>query len=322
MQLGDGRPPVHRPPDHRTTQRVVVGDGRKHQVGAVAATREALFALEQGPPVVQPGCADRSHVDLLVFGLADVGHVQQPAVEPESPRVAEAVRPHLACPALPVGERVVGRDCVRRCGVHVEAKQRGQQRLGPLSVVEAVIGRSSVAQRHVEVAVRPERQHAAVVVARRLRDVQQLGDGLRRRGVAPARSVVLHDAGVAGAVRVVHEQPAVLCEVGVEGDSEQPLFEAGGADLGRDVEEVRQLAVPEDADDSFLLGKEHPVVAGQRRHRQHQADSGCQPLGVETLQRAGGERGRNAGRRRGRRGARPERRWAAGVRRCVAAGRG
>ena len=124
---------------------------------------------------------------------------------------------------------------------------------------------ATVAGPDVQVAVRTERHRAAVVVG-----VGAVFDQHDRAGAA------LDDIGVGGVgdeprdhdvaavARVVHEQPAVGPEVGVEGKAEQPSLPTV-LDLRADVHERRDGAAGCDRlDDPALLDDEQPVrpIAG------------------------------------------------------------
>ena len=124
-----------------------------------------------------------------------------------------------------------------------------------MPVALRIAGRAAVAQRHVEHAVQAKRQHAAVVIRKRLRLREQ---HLRRRGVRAARvtgDAVLSDHRGAPPIGVEHEESAVRDVVGMEGQTQQPALVGTRVDDGTDVQErVRgEPAVGDDANAAFLL---------------------------------------------------------------------
>ena len=123
--------------------------------------------------------------------------------------------------------------------------------------------RSTVAQRHIEHAVGPECQHAAVVIGKRLGLREQ---HLRRRGIGAVgigRDPVLSDHRGAPQFRVVDEEASVRGVVRVKRQAQQPaLVGAGVDDAGEVQERVRdELAVDDDANAAFLLDDEEATGA-------------------------------------------------------------
>jgi hypothetical protein len=106
-------------------------------------------------------------IDLLASPLADVGDDQAAAgpVEREAPRVAQSRGPDLV-PSRDPDVRVAGGDRVGGLGrKRFDSKQLAEQGLEVLSRVEGVTPAAAVADRDIEVAVRPELDLTAVVVA-------------------------------------------------------------------------------------------------------------------------------------------------------------
>jgi hypothetical protein len=266
-QRRDAAPAVHVPPGDGAPLAVGVFQHGEHQARPAAPLRraEAPAPLHHAPPVVQPRRPGGDHVHLLHLALPHVCQVEEPglAVEGEAPGVPQPRGPHLPPPARPPRVRVVRRDRVRVAAVHVQPEQGAQERGGVLPVPLRVAAGAAVAHPHVQPAVRPERQHPAVVVGERLRDVE---DQPRRRGIGAggvgAHSVALH-ARVPGQVGVVDVEVAVGGIRRVEGQPEQPPLAAAG-DAVRDVQERRgeEGAVLHHADAPRLLHDEEARVAG------------------------------------------------------------
>ena len=99
--------------------------------------------LEGVPAVVEAGGGGRGDVDLLPGPLADIADVDQPVVEGEAPRVAQAVGPHLGSTSSR-DERVVGGHLVGLPAVDVDAKDRSEESVGILAVFERVAGPASM----------------------------------------------------------------------------------------------------------------------------------------------------------------------------------
>jgi hypothetical protein len=161
-------------------------------------------------------------------------------------------------------------------------------------VARAVVaGGAAVADRDVEVAVRAEREVAGVVVALRLRDLQQCplrptidAAAVRRRpelGQDEGVAVVLGRPRPSGGA-VPDEQPSVVGVVGVERDAEQALL-AAGEDGVSEVQERRLEPGTglDGVDDALLFGQVGPVAAGREGDVQWRAaavDDGLEPDGV------------------------------------------
>jgi hypothetical protein len=124
-------------------------------------------------------------------------------------------------------ERVVGRDGVWSSAVDIEAEHGPEESLGTLPVVLRIAGGASIAEAHVEHAVRAEGEHATVVVR----------EGLVHREDRRARARVGH-VGVFGhgvaddlgarvvRIRVVHEEMTVHGVLGMKRHPEQPPLSA------------------------------------------------------------------------------------------------
>ena len=159
--------------------------------------------------------------------------------------------------------------------VDVHAEHLGEQRLVVLAVAVRVVLAAAVAHADEHGAVGGEGEQAAVVVREGLVDREQdvLAVGVGDVGIGADR--VARDDRVAGVVRVVHEEAAVVLVVGMERDAEQSALAAAAHQLV-DVEERRleQHAVLDDADGARLLDDEEAVRIEARRgdvHRQAQA---------------------------------------------------
>ena len=72
---------------------------------------------------------------------------------------------------------------IRRPRIHIQAQDFGQQRGGALAVAKRIIARAAVAQAEVKIPVGTKRQFAALVVAKRLRDLQQDAFGFQVGGI-------------------------------------------------------------------------------------------------------------------------------------------
>jgi uncharacterized heparinase superfamily protein len=94
-----------------------------------------------------------------------------------------------------------------------------------LCTLVGIARRASVAHAHVEIAGGVERDLAAVVIGKRLVDVQQDLLARRVRSVGGNALEARHD-GVALLVRVVDEETAVALVVGIEREAEEAAFAA------------------------------------------------------------------------------------------------
>ena len=57
--------------------------------------------------------------------------------------------------------------------IHVDAQDLAEQLADVLSTVARIVARAAVTHSDVEESIRPERQHAAIVVGERLRDHEE-----------------------------------------------------------------------------------------------------------------------------------------------------
>ena len=160
---------------------VVVVIDRRDGVHACLRGRVGDRPLEARPAEVVAAGVAGDVVDLLPFALAGVADVEitGDGVDPEPPRVAEAVVPDLATGAGLPDERIRPRDRVRvgRGRVkRIDAEDVAEQ------VVECLRERArrvdhprvAVADGDVEVAVGAELEHPGVVVLPRLDDLEDL----------------------------------------------------------------------------------------------------------------------------------------------------
>src|SRR5262249_39813630 len=91
---------------------------------------------------------------------------------------------------------------------------------------------AAVAEADVEEAVRTESETAPIVVRERLADEEHVG-AARRGDVAVGGYAKARHVGVAGAVRVVDEDPRIARIAGMERDAEQPLRTAARHSSGK-----------------------------------------------------------------------------------------
>jgi len=213
LELWDGGPVVDEPTEDRDSFVVVVLEDRIDQVrrqaaqvigdGSVGAD-EIEVAFLVAPAVV---LAFLDAIDFLNAVLADVGNEELVAVETESERIAKSGRVDFRHRAA-LREWIVGGDAVFPVGgvraVDVDSQDLAEdsgvvlgvadERIVAVVVVATavVIGAASVAQRDVQIAIRPEREHSAVVVGLRLVDAE---DRVARCGINPVRVVGVNQPG-------------------------------------------------------------------------------------------------------------------------------
>src|ERR1043165_1064508 len=278
----------------RAAEAVAVLEDRHGQAGGRAVGRGvvAVRRFHETPAVVlAAGAARRLQVDLFVLVLADVGHpeVAGLAVEGETPRVAQAVRPDLAARAGARGERVGGGDGVRRA-VDVDARELAEKLAEVLAVIVRIAAGAAVADADVEVAVGPELQLAAVVIGELgVRDGEDDGAAgdVGAVGIG-GEDGVARDGDVAVRRGVVDEEETVRRVVRMEGEAEEPALVAAGNEAA-DVEEGRgqdARAVPDD-DGAALLDDEEPGVA-RADDAEGRGEAARDPLQRDFL-RGGGE---------------------------------
>ena len=238
-------------------------------------------AFPDSPAIV---AAEGHDVDLLARALAHVADVElarSAAVEGEAPWVAHANGEDLVAPGRRAEERIarwrrIGRlAAVRK--IHVDAQDLAEQLVDVLRTVAGIVAGAAIAHPDVEEPVGAERQHAAVVVGERLRDLEEglLGEVGDVR-IAHGSPVLRDHGGAVRLARVVDEEATVRRELRVEGESEQaPL--AAREHLCGDVEEDRRrgLAGLQHLDDAGPLEHEQPIAAVPRvRHEEGAAQAG------------------------------------------------
>ncbi len=266
---------------------------RTARVRAARRGERGLAALAADPAQVRR-CRGRSadEVDLLPLVLSNVAHVEVAGVpiEGEAEGVAHSDGPDLVAGArlagigIVVGHRVVGAveaalggDGSRIHPAHVDAQDLSQQGARALAVSRdsrAVVAlRSAIARRDVQVAVRTERQLAAVVVGRRMVDAEDDGPGSRIGDIRIAgRSLIAldHDVAVREA-GVVDVEAAGRPVVGLHGHREEPpltavqdLVETRGSEVEEGHRQQRlRLARPDE--DHALLRRDEAVPQIVRR---------------------------------------------------------
>ena len=142
----------------------------------------AECAFEDAPAVV---AATPDYVYLFASALPDVGDVQltRGAVKRKAPGVAQPVGINLVAARRRAGERVIKRRAVRLTAarvVYVNAQNLAEQFVDILRAIAGVVGRAAIAHADVEISIRPELDHAPVVILVWLRNEEQ--HGLRRQG--------------------------------------------------------------------------------------------------------------------------------------------
>ena len=138
-----------------------------------------------------------------------------------------------------------------------------------------IAARPSVAQPDVQVAVRAEGQRAAVVVRKRLADLQndQLAARVRLIGVPDADREARYDGAAWARRAVVDEEVAVARVQRIERQPQQPLLGFKGhlaPDVQKDGGRRSQALIREDGDKPFLQDRPQPVASvpciGQVHH--------------------------------------------------------
>ncbi len=226
-----------------------------------------------GPLPVGPG-----DIDLVEAALADVGDDEMAVapIEGEAPGIAQPERPDEVGARRRAREGIAGRDGMvgRRLGmmVDVQPQHLPEQVVDVLSAALRVAPAAAVPQAEIEIAVRAERDVAAVVVGVGLRDDQQDGLALRIRAIGVERGTLepREHARAVSRAGVAHEEPAVLGVARMEGEAQEPPF-AAREDAAAQIEVGRgqEHAAGEDSDAAALLGDEDPVVprVGERGRR-------------------------------------------------------
>ena len=228
--------------DRAVRVRVRVDQNRLHK-GAGAAAGAGDVAFPAVPPVILAAGARRGlEGDLFPEALADVRDEQVPGLAIEAPAigVAQPAPPDLVGGLGIADKGVIGRNVVRR---HAHLVVAGVDAQDLAQEVEVVLRRSArgppVAQPDVQVAVvGAEVDIAAVVVPGRLGESEDLAPA-RHIGVvriAGEHREALDDRLQRRAVpRVVDIEVAVVGELGMEGEAQQPALEEG-VDVALDVE--------------------------------------------------------------------------------------
>ena len=166
--------------------------------------------------------------------------------------------------------------------IDVDAEHLAEQLRQILRAIPRVVPRAAVAHAKVEVPVRPELDHATVVIGEGLRDHEQrLFLGGRDVRIRRGDPVLGDHRRAIGRARVVHEEPAVLLELRMEREPQEALL-AAEQHARRDVQKDRRRygPGPEDLDDPALLDDEQASAAivriggengdleiGDRRHQ-------------------------------------------------------
>ena len=171
--------------------------------------------------------------------------------------------------------------------VDVDPQDLAEQHVDVLRIVRRIVRRSAVADADVEIAVGPERQHAAVVIGgRRMRNGEEhvlagVGDVAIRR-----HAIFGHDDRAVVRPRVIDEEPAIRRVSRMKCQTQQPPL-AAGENPAPDIEKDRgcRRARLQDAHIAGLLDDEQPVgavacMADEHRtckaagHHRHQRDRG------------------------------------------------
>ena len=210
----------------------IIGDGQ-HKPRLVARLRlEAAFAFHDRPAEVEAArrrVSGGDKVDLFKQILAHVGDPQVAggAVKAIAPGVAQADCPDFSAHFLAVPVRrhpwiVSGDDIgVRAVAGDIDAQHLAQQGGRVLTVAEEIVGGSAVTHPDPEITIRPKGEHPAVVVGRRLFDLEQ---GTRAGSVGligvGGRDDKARDDRIAVQVGVVDEELAALGIVGRKGQAQ------------------------------------------------------------------------------------------------------
>ena len=211
VQVGDRAAAVDDAARRREPERAAVLRDRRQGIRIRAAgAAERVRAFEAAPAVI---AAEHDAVHFLERALSHVGEPQlvADAIEAPAPWIAETVSvdlgavgrarparaPRVRCERIAVrtGRNRVGRRGARVGDVDAQhLAQQGGQQLGVADVAVRVAAAAAVADADVEEAVRAERDVAAVVVALRVIDVEELQLGSGREGIAAVQRTELRDA--------------------------------------------------------------------------------------------------------------------------------
>ena len=257
---------------------IVLRDGHGH----VAGRRFQAGFVHTFPRVPAVVLATRRGgrlpVDFLVRRAAHVGDPQiaRGHVEAEAPRIAQAIGPDFRQrPRLPHKRVVLRHGIAGAFAAHIDAQDLAQPRAQVLRVAVRVPLRAAVTESDVQVAIRAESEHAAIVIGERLRLRQDdLGAGrIDLVGVVLPHAITRHNA-VARGVRIAGVQAAAAGVVRREGQPQQSAFAVQecigiGADQRGQVEKRRLqhgAVRRDDAHTPALLQHEQPAtaIAGMR----------------------------------------------------------
>ena len=255
---------------------------RLDDVGSWPGTSRAelVYAFAQVPAVV---ASLLDQVDFLPQVLTHVAAPQRArlAIESDAPRIAQPVGIDLGGLVLLADERIVRGNSVGPLAVapvNVDPQDLSEQRIEILAVLVGIVGQAAVAGGDVQITVGPERDRPALVVPKRLLDLEQ---SLFRVGVGPIRVVFRHaeprDGNRVGLLRfggrVVDEELAVVAILRMKRQAQKSLFVllVFVDHARRDVEEHGRLLdrwiVGEHVNRALLRGHEDPIrsVAGVRQ---------------------------------------------------------
>ena len=278
---------------------------RVHGADGLAALKISLLTFAQFPTKVDTGLTGWHHVDFFVGVLADVGnpYVSGAAVDADTPRVAQTVRPHF--PSGSAGgfltrngggagfghEGVVGGNAVRlavSAGIDINTQHLAQQHAGALGVVVGVPGTASVTNGYQQFSRRIEHDAAGVVLIERFGDRHQYS--LLRRVRPSAVERKLADGDVALEVGVVDEQSGGVVRIERQPQQSPLVFTR---DLLHDVEYWCGIddPRPQRTYATGFVGQEQRVVVWSRRQRNglaHGGDGGELHLDAGERQRGAG----------------------------------
>ena len=111
----------------------------RYVVRRVAAGK-LLIAFVDAPTVVCAADARQLKIDLFPALIADIAnvHVAGRAVEAESPRVAQAVRPDFVARVGVADKGIVWRNCVGRVSIHIKTQNGAEQDVAALPGAQRV----------------------------------------------------------------------------------------------------------------------------------------------------------------------------------------
>ena len=250
---------------HRWRDRRRLAGGRQ---GHLVRHRRAFLAR---PAEVRAELRERQLVDLLACSLADIAdhHRVQLGVDPEPPRVPQAVGDDLGPGAGRRDEWVGGWDRIGRTVSRVDAKNAaeeiGQRLSGDTDRHPRRVG-PAVTDGDVKVAVGPELHHAAVVVGGLLGqgDQQPALGAVDRVGIG-GRAAILDHPDVPVPVVEVRVDETARRVVGRERDREEPLLAFADDDAAQVEERIRlHDAVLDQRHEPVLLHDQQPRGVARR----------------------------------------------------------